>query len=689
MADYDLTNSCADINAVLVASDHMLQYVCDPSEADQGVAGNGNSLKDLIDDIGTSKQATIYLLHHAADGNTTTYTVTTAESVPDNIKLNISEGAIIGGAGTLTFDSPGQIISGYKQELFGSSVDIKFTIAGLVYVQWWNGSAGDGSTECATAVQAAVDSVVSHSATALKVMFPPGDYVISSEIATEKNIWIAGEGESSYLDFSSLGVALSAFEFDSAGNPLDDFKISGLKVVGPGGDWDDGGCGVRVNSSHHERIIVENMRIEKFSHGIRLDGQTTGESPWIVNNWLEKNSYSGIYLIDTQDAYIAGNHINSLRTGVGDEVIGRVGIWETIESGGDGNLNNRIIGNIVKNTSVESILVRGKHTVVSSNTISDGARGISVEPFSNDTPTEEDGELHVSVIGNTVTTMTGYAICLGTDVGNITQGVSNCVVSSNTITDCGTTWSMAVGGSTETPEGKNNLLIGNIISDGYGGIFAQKTENLQLIGNVISDVDTYGIRLNAVNGANVVGGSVNTTGADPGDGVAVVGGTNIRINGVDVLDVDRYGVTLGTSADDIVVSNCRIYDEKGVPTMVRGINSNSTITNFVHFNNSFKGYSGVAVENEEAKADGALPVWGASELSGADEQLSMTLADGEEIGAIKTIVLSNASNQPHTVSVTHHVTSDPEVGTFDAVDETWVLIWTGTEWATIYATCTF
>jgi len=220
MADYDLTNSCADIDAVLVASDHMLQYVCDPSEADQGVAGNGNSLKDLIDDIGTSKQATIYLLHHAADGNTTTYTVTTAESVPDNIKLNISEGAIIGGAGTLTFDSPGQIISGYKQELFGSSVDIKFTIAGLVYVQWWNGSAGDGSTECATAVQAAVDSVVSHSATALKVMFPPGDYVISSEIATEKNIWIAGEGESSYLDFSSLGVALSAFEFDSAGNPI-------------------------------------------------------------------------------------------------------------------------------------------------------------------------------------------------------------------------------------------------------------------------------------------------------------------------------------------------------------------------------------------------------------------------------------------------------------------------------------
>ena len=32
---------------------------------------------------------------------------------------------------------------------------------------------------------------------------------------------------------------------------------------------------------------------------------------------------------------------------------------------------------------------------------------------------------------------------------------------------------------------------------------------------------------------------------------------------------------------------------------------------------------------------------------------------------------------------------DGEIGTFNAVDETWVLIWTGTEWTTLRATCTF
>lgn len=100
MADYDLTNSCADIDAVLVAMDHMMQYVCDPDESDQGASGNGYSLKDFIDSIGTSKIATIVFPHHHSEGNTTTYTLTTSEVVPDNFYLDIKPGAIIDGAGT-------------------------------------------------------------------------------------------------------------------------------------------------------------------------------------------------------------------------------------------------------------------------------------------------------------------------------------------------------------------------------------------------------------------------------------------------------------------------------------------------------------------------------------------------------------------------------------------------------------
>jgi hypothetical protein len=64
------------------------------------------------------------------------------------------------------------------------------------------------------------------------------------------------------------------------------------------------------------------------------------------------------------------------------------------------------------------------------------------------------------------------------------------------------------------------------------------------------------------------------------------------------------------------------------------------------------------------------------------------LADAPVPGRLTTIVMQEATASS-TVSIAHHVTSDPEVATFDAVDETLVLIWTGTEYATIYATATF
>lgn len=65
-----------------------------------------------------------------------------------------------------------------------------------------------------------------------------------------------------------------------------------------------------------------------------------------------------------------------------------------------------------------------------------------------------------------------------------------------------------------------------------------------------------------------------------------------------------------------------------------------------------------------------------------------TLGSGNYIGQIKVITMQTTSTSS-TVSLTNHQTSDPEVATFDAIDETGVFMWTGTEWITIFATCTF
>ena len=71
-----------------------------------------------------------------------------------------------------------------------------------------------------------------------------------------------------------------------------------------------------------------------------------------------------------------------------------------------------------------------------------------------------------------------------------------------------------------------------------------------------------------------------------------------------------------------------------------------------------------------------------TEINSSGGAVTGTLGSGPKIGFVKTIVMTNATASS-TVSVTNHETSDPEVITFAAVDDTAVLMWTGTEWITI------
>ena len=87
-------------------------------------------------------------------------------------------------------------------------------------------------------------------------------------------------------------------------------------------------------------------------------------------------------------------------------------------------------------------------------------------------------------------------------------------------------------------------------------------------------------------------------------------------------------------------------------------------------------------------ASPTLAVYGATQIDSSSNAVDGTLGSGTFVGQLKTIVMTEASNSS-TVSITNHETSDPEVATFDAVDEYWLGIWTGTEWATVANTCTF
>jgi len=94
-----------------------------------------------------------------------------------------------------------------------------------------------------------------------------------------------------------------------------------------------------------------------------------------------------------------------------------------------------------------------------------------------------------------------------------------------------------------------------------------------------------------------------------------------------------------------------------------------------------------AVQNALA-ADAAITPGAVTYLNPAAGAITATLADDTVPGRLTTIIMQTTATSS-TVSIAHHVTSDPEVATFDAIDETLVLIWTGTEYATIYASATF
>jgi len=145
-----ITDAVPGFDAV-VDSSH--RYFVDSTEADQGVATatGDRTIKDHVDAIGATKKATIYLLHDF-DADETDYTLTTSETIPDNITLEFENGAIIDGSGTLTINGP--VVAGWHQ-IIGSSITVTFGAGSInsVCPEWW-GAKGDGTTNDATAINA-------------------------------------------------------------------------------------------------------------------------------------------------------------------------------------------------------------------------------------------------------------------------------------------------------------------------------------------------------------------------------------------------------------------------------------------------------------------------------------------------------------------------------------------------------
>jgi len=165
-------------------------FYIDATEADQGVTGDGKTIKAAVDSAGT-KNLTV-IIRHNGDGDTTPITLTTNLTVPKNVKLEVKHGAIFTGTGTLIIESvfqpgPTQVFQPDFKVRFGPGV-IKDA-----YPQLWGAQGVGVSFDDSPAIDAAFECLMSNEGfssweiaggneipgaaiTAPTLFFPPGDY---------------------------------------------------------------------------------------------------------------------------------------------------------------------------------------------------------------------------------------------------------------------------------------------------------------------------------------------------------------------------------------------------------------------------------------------------------------------------------------------------------------------------------
>jgi hypothetical protein len=249
-------------------------------------------------------------------------------------------------------------------------------------------------------------------------------------------------------------------------------------------------------------------------------------------------------------------------------------------------------------------------------------------------------------------------------------------------------------------------VSGLTVQGAQKGIYIATSSNGVISDTVITDCNHRAI--------DIVGNSSNITVSscviEQNNAGILVGGTDNTIIGCflddngDLGGGEDNGISVsGENADNNLIIGCQFDNAGRQDNCVRFVTANAddNVVQNCDFRGGYQTGGAIAfaasdgdnvVQNcidatETVTADGTASLIDSTYISGASTGVDLTLGDGPWVGFLKTFTMTNASNAS-TVVVTDHETSSPETLNFNAIDEYLLLIWTGTEWATVSATAT-
>lgn len=236
--------------------EYVTAYYPNPSATDQGATGSSDTIKYYVDTAGANT-ATI-VLKHTAGAASSTYTLSTSESLPSNIRLLIEPGAqlSIGNGITLTLASVDNFVAPPGSEVITGSGTVVFTSGeGKRYTSWW----GNDSTALAEAeASCAVGGII----------VVDGDMTISTGVVFDVAETVIEEQGDPVITYSGTATAIRIRGWHCV---WPDIQINRSAL-----EWNDGtdttSVGLELYNTRYSKVDVS---VANFYAGLKLYGDST------------------------------------------------------------------------------------------------------------------------------------------------------------------------------------------------------------------------------------------------------------------------------------------------------------------------------------------------------------------------------------------------------------------------------